>query len=260
MRRRHDLVEAEGGTLVMASMHSGGLTGCSDCVAMPACRSTRHRNGWGMLGRHPNHGVSYVAWSKLWRLAGRPPPRQRPFQQVLRADESVLASARSSCPPCGPTSPCANAGLLLRSDDPAGGPHVGRAGLRRPDHAAGGGILAHPKGPRAGVESFREAWAAARQVSPPRSVPVAARSSPPRWGPTRDPPGGPSCRLAGRRLHRGCRRGRDAGFCRPAGRDVPGAADARHPGPVSRPARDRACHDGPDRGPGLDGCQAPRPL
>ena len=29
-------------------------------------------------------------------------------------------------------------------------------------HAAGGGILAHPQGPKAGVESFREAWAAAK--------------------------------------------------------------------------------------------------
>ena len=29
-------------------------------------------------------------------------------------------------------------------------------------HAAGGGILAHPQGPRAGVESLREAWEAAR--------------------------------------------------------------------------------------------------
>lgn len=29
-------------------------------------------------------------------------------------------------------------------------------------HAAGGGLLAHPQGPQAGVEAFREAWAAAR--------------------------------------------------------------------------------------------------
>ena len=30
----------------------------------------RIRNGWGYLSRHPALGWSYVAWQKIWRLAG----------------------------------------------------------------------------------------------------------------------------------------------------------------------------------------------
>jgi ribulose 1,5-bisphosphate carboxylase large subunit-like protein len=41
MRRRHDLVLAEGGTCVMAVLNSIGLVGCRNCVAMRSCRSTR---------------------------------------------------------------------------------------------------------------------------------------------------------------------------------------------------------------------------
>src|SRR3546814_4581845 len=48
-------------------------------IGLPAMKMLRahaqlpihgHRNGWGMLGRSPAIGMSYLAFQKLWRLAG----------------------------------------------------------------------------------------------------------------------------------------------------------------------------------------------
>src|SRR5438046_1646513 len=68
MLRRHDAVAAAGGTCVMVSMNSIGLPAL---VALRRhCRMAihGHRNGWGMYGRSPAIGMSYVAYQKFWRL------------------------------------------------------------------------------------------------------------------------------------------------------------------------------------------------
>jgi ribulose-bisphosphate carboxylase large chain len=168
MRRRHDLVLSEGGTLVMASMHSIGLTGMLALRRHARLPIHAHRNGWGMLDRHPSHGVSYVAWSKLWRLAGADHLHVNGIaNKFCEPDDSVLASARSILSPLWPDLPMTampvfSSGQTIRQAAPTW------TALGSDDliHAAGGGILAHPKGPRAGVESFREAWAAAKAGEP----------------------------------------------------------------------------------------------
>ena len=70
MRRRHDLVESLGGTCVMASLNSVGLSGMIALGRHARLPIHAHRNGWGYLSRHPALGWSYTAWQKLWRLAG----------------------------------------------------------------------------------------------------------------------------------------------------------------------------------------------
>ena len=168
MRRRHDLVEAEGGTLVMASMHSVGLTGMLALRRHSRLPIHAHRNGWGALGRHPNHGISYVAWSKLWRLAGADHLHVNGLANKFCEDDvSVLASACSILSPLWADRPMVampvfSSGQTIRQAEGTW------AALGTDDliHAAGGGILAHPKGPRAGVEAFREAWAAAKDGEP----------------------------------------------------------------------------------------------
>jgi ribulose-bisphosphate carboxylase large chain len=168
MRRRHDLVVAEGGTLVMASMHSVGLTGMLALRRHSELPIHAHRNGWGALGRHPNHGISYVAWSKLWRLAGADHLHVNGIaNKFCESDDSVIDSARSILSPLWNdlpmiAMPVFSSGQTIRQAEPTWA-HLGSDDLI---HAAGGGILAHPKGPRAGVESFREAWAAARAGEP----------------------------------------------------------------------------------------------
>jgi ribulose-bisphosphate carboxylase large chain len=164
MRRRHDLVLAEGGTSVMASMHSVGLAGMLALRRHAQLPLHAHRNGWGALGRHPNHGISYVAWSKLWRLAGADHLHVNGIaNKFTESDESVIVSARSVLQPLWEDRPMVampvfSSGQTIRQAEPTW------AALGTDDliHAAGGGILAHPQGPRAGVEAFREAWAAAR--------------------------------------------------------------------------------------------------
>jgi ribulose-bisphosphate carboxylase large chain len=164
MRRRHDLVLSEGGTCVMASMHSVGLTGMLALARHSQLPVHAHRNGWGLLGRHPNHGVSFVAWSKMWRLAGADHLHVNGLRnKFCEGDDSVVASARAVAAPLWGDAPMTampvfSSGQTIREAEGTW------AALGTDDliHAAGGGILAHPRGPRAGVEAFREAWAAAK--------------------------------------------------------------------------------------------------
>ena len=84
----------------MASMHSVGLTGMLALRRHAQLPIHAHRNGWGALGRHPNHGISYVAWSKLWRLAGADHLHVNGIaNKFTEDDDSVIASARSVLQP-----------------------------------------------------------------------------------------------------------------------------------------------------------------
>src|SRR3546814_13871677 len=54
-----------------------------------------HRNGWGMLGRSPAIGMSYLAFQKLWRLAGIDHSHVNGIDnKFCETNESVIASAR----------------------------------------------------------------------------------------------------------------------------------------------------------------------
>ena len=53
----------------MVSLNSVDSPACCICggTALPI---HGHRNGWGMLNRHPFLGIEFPAYQKLWRLAG----------------------------------------------------------------------------------------------------------------------------------------------------------------------------------------------
>ncbi len=163
MRRRHDHVLARGGTCVMASLNSVGIAGFLGLSRHSQLPIHAHRNGWGALTRSPALGWSYPAWSKLWRLAGADHLHVNGLaNKFTESDDSVIASARSLSDPLFTDAPMAampvfSSGQTVRQ---AAGTYaaLGSADLI---HAAGGGILAHPGGVAAGVEAFREAWAAA---------------------------------------------------------------------------------------------------
>ena len=70
MRRRHDLVLSLGGTCVMVSLHSVGLTGLLALRRHAQLPIHAHRNGWGYLSRCPALGWDYAPWQALWRMAG----------------------------------------------------------------------------------------------------------------------------------------------------------------------------------------------
>ncbi len=163
MRARHDLVEAEGGTCVMVSLNSVGLTGLLALRRHARLPIHAHRNGWGALSRHPALGFSYPAWSKLFRLAGADHMHVNGIANKFSEDDaSVIASARSCLTPMFADKPCI-AMPVFSSGQTALTAHPTWDALGTTDliFAAGGGIMAHPHGPAGGVRAIRAAWDAA---------------------------------------------------------------------------------------------------
>ena len=165
MLARHDHLLAHGGNCAMVSMNSIGLP------AMKALRQHSqmcihgHRNGWGMLGRSPAIGMSFVAFQKLWRVAGIDHTHVNGLNnKFCESDESVIASARACLTPMfeAPNPGCKVMPVFSSGQSAKQAPGT-FAALGSTDliFAAGGGIMAHPDGPAAGVRSLRQAWDAA---------------------------------------------------------------------------------------------------
>jgi ribulose-bisphosphate carboxylase large chain len=163
MRRRHDLVRDAGGTCVMANLNSVGVTGFLALSRHAELPIHAHRNGWGYLSRHPALGWSYTAWSKVWRLAGADHMHVNGLQnKFCEDDDSVMVSARAQLTPMWPDKPCTAMPVFSSAQTVLQPPETfRRLGSADLIYAAGGGIMGHPDGPAAGVESLREAWTAA---------------------------------------------------------------------------------------------------
>jgi ribulose-bisphosphate carboxylase large chain len=163
MRRRHDTLLAHGATCLMASLNSVGLVGMIELGRFSQLPIHAHRNGWGYLSRHPLLGWSYVAWQKLWRLAGADHMHVNGLQNKFsEPDESVIESARACLTPMFDHKPC-TVMPVFSSGQSVRQVHATYAALQSTDLivTAGGGIMAHPDGPAAGVRAMSEAWDAA---------------------------------------------------------------------------------------------------
>jgi ribulose-bisphosphate carboxylase large chain len=163
MRRRHDFVAARGGSCVMASLNSVGLAGILTLRRSASLPIHAHRNGWGYLSRDPMLGWSYAAWSKIWRLAGVDHMHVNGLaNKFSESDQSVIESARSCLTPMFEQKPCAVMPVFSSGQTARQAPGTYQ-GLGSVDliFLAGGGILAHPAGPAAGLASLREGWEAA---------------------------------------------------------------------------------------------------
>ena len=159
MKRRHDLVHALGGTCVMLSLQSVGLTGFSAFRQHAQLPVHGHRNGWGYL----QQGWSYIAWQKLWRLAGADHLHVNGLANKFQeADASVVASARACLTPLFSDKPCTVMPVFSSGQTVRQAPATWQA-MQSPDllFLAGGGLFAHPGGIAAGVTSLKQAWAAA---------------------------------------------------------------------------------------------------
>jgi ribulose-bisphosphate carboxylase large chain len=163
MKRRHDLIESLGGTCVMVSLNSVGLVGFSAFRRHCRLPIHAHRNGWGYLGRSANNGWSYVAWQKLWRLAGADHMHVNGIaNKFWEADDSVIASARECHTPMFAVKPCTVMPVFSSGQSAKQAPAT-LAALGSTDllYCAGGGIMAHPGGIAAGVQALRQSWDAA---------------------------------------------------------------------------------------------------
>lgn len=179
MLLRHDHVLAEGGTCVMASMNSIGLPAMKALRAHSQLPIHGHRNGWGMLSRSPALGMSFLAYQKLWRLAGIDHTHVNGIDnKFCESNKSVIASARECLSPMfNPPLPGCEVMPVFSSGQSARQVAATFEAIGSTDlmYAAGGGIMAHPGGPGAGVKALLQAWEAAVAGVP---VSEAAREQP----------------------------------------------------------------------------------
>lgn len=123
-----------------------------------------HRNGWGIFSRHPMLGIAYPAFSKVWRLAGVDHLHTNGIKnKFCEPDESVIASIKSCQSPLW--SPNDRALPVLSSGQWAGQVFDTYQAIKNTDlmYLCGGGIMGHPSGVKAGVESIKYAWQAAME-------------------------------------------------------------------------------------------------
>ena len=166
MKRGADLVRDAGGTCVMVSMHSVGLSGLLAIRRHAELPLHVHRNGWGLFSRSPDIGIGYVAWQKFWRLAGADHLHVNGLSNKFsEPDESVAASARALTAPLFEGGPAMAAMPVFSSGQTAlqVGPSIDAAGSDDFIFCAGGGIIGHPGGVAAGVASLRQAAEAAAE-------------------------------------------------------------------------------------------------
>ncbi|MGF7054409.1 ribulose-bisphosphate carboxylase large chain [Bosea sp. OAE752] len=162
MRRHADLVAREGGNCVMASLNWCGFSGIETLRRSTDLVLHGHRNGYGAVSRHPWLGISFQAYQTLWRLAGVDHMHVHGVQgKFAQEDEEVVSSARDCVTPLTEdlddrVLPAFSSGQWAGTAQPTWDA-IGHADLL---FMAGGGILAHPGGPAAGVASIRQAWAA----------------------------------------------------------------------------------------------------
>jgi ribulose-bisphosphate carboxylase large chain len=182
MRRRHDLVLAEGGSCVMVCLNAVGLVGLTELRRHAQLPIHGHRAGWGYLSRSPALGFDFAPLQKIWRLAGADHLHVNGLRNKFsEPDESVIAAGRSVLAPVMPEAPLPAMPVFSS----------GQTGLQAHDtyvalgcadliYTAGGGIFGHPRGVSAGVEALRAAWDAAIEGIPlaqyAERVPALARA------------------------------------------------------------------------------------
>jgi ribulose-bisphosphate carboxylase large chain len=166
MLRHHDVVLKHEGTCVMVNMLSVGLVAVAYLRKHAQLPIHGHRAGWGALSRHPLLGMDYVAFQKLMRLSGVDHLHVNGLRnKFCETDASVIASARACLTPMfgdDAVLPVFSSGQWA-GQAPDTYQALGSVDLL---YLAGGGIMAHPDGPAAGVASLREAWEAAMQGIP----------------------------------------------------------------------------------------------
>lgn len=158
MLRKYEHVLKSGGTCAMISLNSVGLAAAKRICDQGELAIHGHRNGWGMLNRHPLLGIEFPAYQKLWRLAGVDQLHVNGIQNKFwESDDSVVRSIAS----CLDHAPLDKPVLPVVSSGQWGGQAFET--YRRTQttdllYMAGGGIMAHPGGPAAGVAALLQAW------------------------------------------------------------------------------------------------------
>ena len=165
MLRHAELVQREGGSCVMASLNWVGFSTMQALRRHTDLAIHGHRNGFGMFERHPALGMGFQPYQALWRLAGVDHMHVHGLGgKFAQQDEDVAQGARDCLAPLAdPTDVHDRAMPAFSSGQWAGTLPATLSVVPEGDllFMCGGGILAHPGGPAAGVASVRQAWEAA---------------------------------------------------------------------------------------------------
>ncbi|MES2647015.1 MAG: ribulose-bisphosphate carboxylase large subunit family protein [Bacteroidota bacterium] len=161
MLHRYEKIVNSGGICAMISINSVGLAATKKICDQGQLAVHGHRNGWGMLTRHPLLGIDFLAYQKLWRLAGVDQLHVNGIQNKFwETDDSVVASMQA----CSTSMYDHKNPLPVVSSGQWGGQAFETWRRTRTTdllYMAGGGIMAHPMGPAAGVTALQQAWTAA---------------------------------------------------------------------------------------------------
>ncbi len=161
MLQRYEKIVNSGGTCAMISINSVGLAGVKKICDQKQLAIHGHRNGWGMLTRHPLLGIDFRAYQKIWRLAGVDQLHVNGIQNKFwETDDSVVSSIEA----CLTKMYDHKTVLPVVSSGQWGGQAFET--YRRTKtvdllYMAGGGIMAHPMGAASGVMALQQAWKAA---------------------------------------------------------------------------------------------------
>lgn len=162
MRRHAELVEREGGSCVMASLNWCGLSAMETLRKATPLAIHGHRNGYGSFGRHPALGFGFDAYQALYRLAGIDHMHVHGIGgKFSDAAEEVEQAARRCLLPLAADSKVDDCVMPVFSSGQWAATlarTLTAAGSNDFMFLAGGGILAHPQGPAAGVSSLRQAY------------------------------------------------------------------------------------------------------
>ena len=162
MLKRHDYVLSKGGTCIMMNLIWVGLSSIEQIARHTQLPIHGHRNGWGIFSRHPAIGIAYTAMSKIWRLAGVDQLHTNGLRnKFCETDESVIESIKSCQTPLWKVSD--RAMPVISSGQWAGQAFdtfeaIGNSEVM---YLCGGGIMGHPGGVEAGIDSVKQAWQAA---------------------------------------------------------------------------------------------------
>jgi len=161
MLERYEKIVVAGGTCAMVSVNSVGLSATKKICDLGKLAIHGHRNGWGMLTRHPLLGIDFRAYQKLWRLAGVDQLHVNGIQNKFwESDDSVVNSIEACLTPMYHHKTV----LPVVSSGQWGGQAFETYRRTKTTdllYMAGGGIMAHPLGPAAGVKALQQAWGAA---------------------------------------------------------------------------------------------------
>lgn len=172
MLRHHDTVLENGGTCVMVNLIATGLAAVIHLRNHAALPIHGHRAGWGAFTRHPYLGMDYIAFQKFFRLAGVDHLHVNGIRnKFCESDASSIASARACLTPIFDDSSVTKSYTVMpvfSSGQWAGQALDTYTALGSTDllYLAGGGIMAHPGGPAAGVASLIQSWEAAMRGIP----------------------------------------------------------------------------------------------